>query len=204
MQGRVVILHASNCITEPNGKMATARKSTILLLVTALVLLWSFHAQGELIKLRAEGRIHKVDVTESADLGIEVGATFLFELSYDTDEKGTIRVRGLTIDSVEQLLKQETYFVKVNHASNVGSWDRLRLTVKRGSGTGATSFNAKVVLDSIVDTADAQPHYLPINGLTISLGSETFFHLVYSDTQVQRGPSELISGEITSLTRVDG
>ncbi len=194
-------------------QMTRANNHAILLLVTALVLLWSFQARGELVKLRAEGRIDKVDAIESTDPGIKVGATFAFELSYDSQMKGTILVRGLSIDSVAQLTKLETFFCEVNHSSKAGAWDRLRLLIEHrkdsivdGSSSSA-SFNVKVALDSStngdLDPSATRQHSLDLNGLNISLGDETFFHLVYSDSSTKRGLAGLISGEVISLTRVD-
>lgn len=193
--------------------MTRANNHAILLLVAALVLLWPFQARGEMVKLQTEGRIDKVDAIESTDLGIKVGATFVFEFSYDTQMKDTIVVRKLTIGSVAQLTKQETVFCRLIHSSKAGAWDRLRLLIERskhstvGSSITSASFDVKAALDSRtnggLDPSTTHQQSLNLNGLNIFLGSETFFHLVYSDPSGKRGLTGLISGEVTSLTKVD-
>ena len=110
----------------------------VLFFQTVLVLFWSVHVRSEQFELQAEGRIDKVDVIGSIDPSVKVGASFLFVLSYDTQEKGTFLVRGLTIGSVGYLSGDEAFYCSVYHSSKVGDWERLRLTIEtiKTSGTG--------------------------------------------------------------------
>lgn len=182
------------------------------LLLAVLVLLCSVQARGELVRLQAEGRIDKVDAAGLTDLGIEVGTTFALQLSYDTEVEGTCLVDSLTIDSKQGLTEDETLSCRVNQSSKIGDWHRLRLTVERikdfelGSpGSSTASLDIKLAFDSRTDhdlnPTINRPNYLSFDVLNIPLGSETFFHLICSD---KNGLDDLISGEITSLIKVDG
>ena len=188
-------------------------KNYTTLSLTVLVLFWSVHVRSEQFELQAEGRIDKVDVIGSIDPSVKVGASFLFVLSYDTQEKGTFLVRGLTIGSVGYLSGDEAFYCSVYHSSKVGDWERLRLTIEtiKSSGTGSSdagggSINVKLAFDSSItsdlDPAVTHPYRLSFKGRHISLAKgEVFFHLVYSHNG---GAEGLISGEITSLTKLDG
>jgi len=193
--------------------MFEAHRYVLPLLMVVTVLTWPSPADAELVAFRAEGRVHKVDANLPADSRIYVGARFVVEFSYETGANRTIVIKGLRIGPARHLAKHERLYGTVNHFSRAGGWDRLRLSVQSreassvgGSGTDPEAFNVKIAfdsrteVDSALSVSDVDP--LSDDGLESLLSGKKFFHFIYSGSDTQRQSAGLISGEITSLTRI--
>ena len=193
--------------------MFEARRYVLLLLTVATVLAWPSLADAERVAFRAEGRVHKVDANLPARSRISVGARFVFEFTYETDANRTIVIKGLRVGPDEHLAKHGRLYGKVNHFSRTGGWDRLRLRVKRpeassvhDSGTDAPAFNVKIALDSRTEVGSVPSlgdgDALPVDVLERVLSGEKFFHFLFSASEAEGRSDGLISGEITSVTRI--
>ena len=183
--------------------MLASCKYAISLLSAATILGWPVQAGAESVALRVEGRVHKVDADVPVGFRIHVGARFILELTYDTDAKGIVMVKDLKVGLAQPLTGHEQLLGKVNHSSRAGGWDRVRLTFQ-----DVDSLDVKIAFDSRAENELILPaggrHTIPVDGLEIVLSGEKFFHFVYADSHTRGHPDGLISGEITSLTRIDG
>ena len=193
--------------------MFEAHRYVLPLLMVVTVLTWPSPADAELVAFRAEGRVHKVDANLAPRSRIYVGTEFVVEFTYETDAKRALVIKSLRIGPARHLAKHERLYGNVNHFSRAGGWDRLRLSVQSreassvgGSGTDPEAFNVKIAFDSRreVDSAlsVSDVDTLSDDGLESLLSGKKFFHFIYSASDAQSQSDGLISGEITSLTRI--
>ena len=184
-----------------------------LSMVATVLLTWAPLCDAELVLVRAEGRVHKVDASLPAGSEISVGSQFVFEFTYETDANRTIVVKGLRIGPAEHLADNQRLYGRVNHFARVGGWDRLRLSVQSREASSVDdskaepqAFTVKMAFDSRTEVGSV-PSVVdgdPLRGdvLESVLSREKFFHLLFNVSDAEGQSDGLISGEITSVTRI--